>query len=233
MNLKDMRTVTYARITGLLYMVIIVFGLFSEVFVRSRLITAGDAAATAGKILGSEALFRAGFAGDLLIFLCDVAVAVMLYVLLRSVSRTGSLMAAGFRLTGTAIYGANLLNYFAALLILGRTGSAGALDAGQLKSMALIFLDIHRHGYDLGLVFFGLHCLVLGYLLYRSASFPKALGVLMALAGAVYVIGSMTLFLLPVYSAAVVPLYAVPLIAELSLGLYLLIRGVRPGGETA
>jgi len=231
MSLTGMRTVTYARITGLLYVVIIGFGLFSEVFVRASLIVRGDAAATAEKILGSEALFRAGFASDLLIFLCDVAVAIMLYVLLRSVSRTGSLLAAGFRLTGTAIYGANLLNYFAALIVLGRAGGADALDTKQLNSAALIFLDIHRHGYDLGLVFFGLHCIMLGYLLFRSVRFPDVLGVLMALAGAAYVIGSMTLFLAPRFSGAVAPIYAVPLAGELSLGLYLLIKGVKTGED--
>jgi len=75
--------VAYARFTGLLYLIIIVFGLFSEVYVRSSLIVRGDAAATASKILASEWLFRAGFASDLVIFLCVVAAAVLLYMLLR------------------------------------------------------------------------------------------------------------------------------------------------------
>ena len=227
-RIKDMSTVTYARIIGALYLVIIVFGLFSEVVVRGGLVVRGDAEATAGNILSSEWLFRIGFASDLVIFLCDVAVAMMLYVLLRSVSRTGSLIAAGFRLTGTAIYGVNLLNYLAALLVLG--GSAGYLasfSSGQVDSMALMFLDIHRHGYDLGLVFFGLHCIFLGYLLYVSGYFPKVLGILMYLAGAGYVIGSFTLFLAPGYSSAVAPVYIAPLAGELALCLYLLIRGAR------
>jgi hypothetical protein len=227
-RIRDMSTVTYARITGVLYLVIIVFGLFSEVVVRGSLVVRGDAAATAGNILSSEWLFRIGFASDLVIFLCDVAVAMMLYVLLRSVSRTGALISAGFRLTGTAIYGVNLLNYLAALLVLG--GSAGYLasfSSGQVDSMALMFLDIHRHGYDLGLVFFGLHCLFLGYLLYASGYFPKVLGVLMYLAGIGYVIGSFTLFLAPKYSSAVAPVYIAPLVGELALCLYLLVKGVR------
>ena len=91
-RLSEMSTVTYARITGVLYLIIIGFGLFSEVFVRGSLIVHGDAAATANNILASESLFRVGFACDLVIFLCDVAVAIMLYILLRSVSKTGSLV---------------------------------------------------------------------------------------------------------------------------------------------
>lgn len=218
--------VAYARFTGLLYLIIIVFGLFSEVYVRSSLIVRGDAAATASKILASEWLFRVGFASDLVIFLCDVAVAVLLYMLLRSVSKTGSLISAGFRLTGTAIYGVNLLNYFAALLLLNGAEYLKAFDSSQLNALALVFLDIHKHGYDLGLVFFGLHCLVLGYLLFKSDYFPRILGILMVLAGIGYVVGSFTLFLFPEFTAVIAPIYIAPLIGELSLCLWLLIKGV-------
>jgi hypothetical protein len=219
--------VAYARFTGLLYLVIIVFGLFSEVYIRSSLIIHGDATATASNILASEWLFRVGFASDLVVFLCDVAVAVLLYMLLRSVSRTGALISAGFRLTGTAICGVNLLNYFAALLLLGGAEYLKAFDSSQLNALALAFLDIHKHGYDLGLVFFGLHCLVLGYLLFKSDYFPMTLGILMVLAGIGYVVGSFTLFLFPEFTTAIAPIYIAPLIGELSLCLWLLIKGVK------
>ncbi len=226
-RLSEMSTVTYARITGVLYLIIIGFGLFSEVFVRGSLIVHGDAAATANNILASESLFRVGFACDLVIFLCDVVVAIMLYILLRSVSKTGSLVSAGFRLTGTAIYGVNLLNYFAALIVLKGTDYLSSLDSSQLNSIALMFLNIHKHGYDLGLVFFGLHCLFLGYLLSNSEYFPKILGILMYAAGIGYVIGSFTLFLWPDYTGGIAPIYIAPLVGELSLCLWLLIKGVR------
>jgi hypothetical protein len=226
-RLSEMSTVAYARITGVLYLIIIVFGLFSELFVRANLIVHGDAAATAKNILASESLFRVGFASDLVIFLCDVAVAFLLYVLLRSVSKTGSLISAGFRLTGTAIYGVNLLFYFAAILILSGADYQTSFNESQLNSLALMCLNIHKHGYDLGLVFFGLHCLFLGYLIFNSEYFPKILGVLMYLAGVGYVIGSFTLFLWPEYSATIAPIYVAPLVGELSLCLWLLIKGVR------
>lgn len=228
-RLTEISTVAYARITGIFYLVIIVFGLFSEIAVRSRLIVQGDAAETAVNIMASQTLFRIGFASDLVIFLCDVAVAILLYVLLRHVSKTGSMVSAGFRLTGTAIYGVNLLNYFAALLLLSGSKYLGSFESGQLNSLAYMFLDIHRHGYDLGLVFFGLHCLFLGYLLYRSYKFPRILGILMYLAGAGYVVGSFTLFLFPSFTSAIAPVYIAPVIGELSLCLWLLIKGVRSG----
>jgi len=223
----EISIVTVARITGILYLIIIVLGVFSEIFVRSNLIVPRDAEATADHILASEWLFRVGFVGDLIIFLCDVPVAILLYVLLRPVSKTISLISAGFRLSGTAIYGANLLNYFAALLILGSSEYLSSFDSSQLNSLALMFLNIHKHGYDLGLVFFGMHCLVLGYLVFESGYFPKILGILLVLAGIGYLGGSFTLFLWPAYAETIAPIYIAPLIGELSLCLWLLIKGVR------
>jgi hypothetical protein len=217
-----------ARFTGLLYLIIIVLGLFSEVVVRGGIIVPGDAAATAANVAGSEFLFRIGFVSDVVVFLCDVAVAVLLYVLLRPAGDTASLVAAGFRITGTAIYGVNLLNQMAAILLLGGADYLSVLDPGQLEALALFFLQLHGYGYDLGLVFFGLHCLVVGYLLVRSESFPDVLGILMALAGLGYLVGSFTLFLFPAYASAVLPVYIAPLIGELAFCAWLLARGAEP-----
>ncbi len=217
---------TLARLTGALYLVIIACGMFSEVIVRGGLIVRGDAPATIAGILTSEGLFRLGFASDLVVFLCDVAVAILLYVLLRPVDRTLALIAAGFQLVGTAIYGVNLLNHFAVLLIVSGADYLAVFEPAQLQALALLFLDIHKHGYDLGLVFFALHCLVLGYLIYRSGYFPRFLGVLLVLAGLGYLVGSGTLFLFPDGVGAVAPVYAAPLVGELALCFWLLIKGV-------
>ena len=97
-----------------------------------------------------------------------------------------------------------------------------------LHRLALHALEVHRHGYDLGLVFFGVHCAMLGALLVRSTAFPSVLGVLMALAGAGYLIGSGTLFLAPPLAPSVAPVYALPLVGELAFAGWLLVRGVRP-----
>lgn len=215
----------YARAAGALYLIIIMLGIFSEVGVRSQLVVRGDAAATAANIMRSEMLFRIGFVSDIVVFLCDVAVAALLFVLLRPVNRTLSLVAAGFRLTGTAIYGVNMLNQMAALLLVTGGSVPGSFTQDQSHALALFFMDVHRHGYDLGLVFFGVHCLVLGYLLAKSAIVPRILGILMVLAGAVYIVGSFTLFLDPLSASAVAPFYAVPLIGELALCGWLLVKG--------
>src|SRR5271168_2351414 len=109
---------TYARVGGALYLFIIVAALFGEAYVRGNLLVPRDPAATAANIQGSELLFRAGLAGELLTCVCDVAVTLILYVLLRPVSRNLALLAAFFRLTFVAIYSVAKLFEVAALAAL-------------------------------------------------------------------------------------------------------------------
>ncbi len=217
----------YARAAGLLYLIIIVFGIYSEVFIRSSLIVAGDAAATAANIVASEGLFRLGFLADAIMLLSDVAIAVLFYVLLKPVSKTLALTAAAFRLTQAAVLGFNLLNYYAALLLINGTAYAAVFRPDQLHALALLFLDMHSHGYDLGLIFFGLSNLVLGYLVVRSEYFPGLLGYGLIAAALVYLTGSLIRFLSPDYISYIEPVYIVPLAAELAFCLWLLVKGVR------
>lgn len=216
-----------ARIAGTLYLVIIVLGLTGEMFVRSSIIVPGDAAATAANIAAAGGLFRLGFLADSVMFLCDVALAVLLYVLLRPVSATIALLAMCFRLIQTSVIAANLLHYQAAIVALGDTGYATAFGAQPLDALALLFLDLHGYGYDLGLLSFGVSCLLLGYLVYRSRYLPRFVGVLLSAAGVTYLVGSYTRFLFPAHVSAVAPLYLVAIVAEVTMCLWLLTRGVR------
>lgn len=219
-----------ARIAGLLYLAIIVLGLSGELAVRATLIVPGDAAATAAKITTSEGLFRLGFLADSVMFLCDVALGVLLYVLLKPVSKTIALMAMCFRLTQAAVIAANLLNYYAASMLLHGSEHASTLGASQQHAFASLFLGLHSHGYDIGLLLFGVSCLLVGYLVYRSGYLPKFLGVLLVAAGATYLVGSYTRFLFPLYVESVTPIYAVAVLAEVSMCLWLLVKGVNVQG---
>ena len=155
---KETSPLLYARVAGILYLIIIVFGIFGEMFVRSGLIAPGDAAATASNIAASQGLFRVGFLADSIMFLSDVALAVLLYVLLKPVSKVIALLAMCFRLAQTAVLALNLLHYHAAVLLLNGSDYSAALGTSQLNALTSFFLDLHAHGYDLGLLLFGLHC---------------------------------------------------------------------------
>jgi hypothetical protein len=218
---------TYAKTAGLLYLIIIVCGIYSEVFVRSALIVPGDAAATVSNIMASEGLFKLAFVSDTIMLISDVAIAILFYLLLKPVSKILALTAAAFRLTQAAILGLNLLHYYTALLLLNGAGYTSTFNPDQLDALAVLFLDIHSYGYDLGLIFFGFSNIILGYLVVKSDYLPGMLGYGLIAAAVVYLIGSFTRFLFPDHLSFVEPLYIVPLIAELAFGLWLLLKGVK------
>ena len=221
--------IIYTKTAGLLYLIIIVFGIYSEVFIRGSLIVEGDSVTTATSILASENLFRFGLAADVIMILSDVAIAILFYILLKPVSKTLALMAAAFRLIQASILGFNLLNYYAALLLIKGTAYSNSFEAAQLQTLALLFLEIHSHGYDLGLIFFSFSSIILGVLLIRSDYFPHLFGYGLMAAGLAYLTGSFTRFLFPDYSSLIQPIYIIPLTVELSFCLWLLISGKKRG----
>ena len=218
-----------ARTAGLLYLIIIVCAGFSQGYVRSTLIVPGEAAKTAGNIIASVDLFRLGFVSDLIAFMSDLAVAIIFYILLKPVNNTLSLLAASFRLVShPAIASVNLLNHYAALLLLSGSDYLKVFEADQLYALALLFLNIHKYGYLIAGAFFGLHCLLLGYLLFKSNLFPSIFGIFMVFASLGYLTESFGIFLFPAFETLFAWIVAVPaVIAELSLCLWLLFKGVK------
>ena len=217
----------YARIAGVLYLINIACGLFGEIFVRGHLVVAGDAATTAHRIMSSEFLFRCGIAGDLIMHITDVPMAVIFYVLLRPVSRDLSLLSALFGMLQTAILCANKLNLVTVLLLLGGTSSLKAFDQNQLQALASLSLSLHAYGFGIGLIFFGMSCLVAGYLMFQSGYFPKILGVLQVMAGVSYLINSFAQLLVPALANKMFPAIVLPaFIGELGTCLWLIVKGV-------
>lgn len=216
----------WARTAGFLYLLIIVCGITAEVVVRSALVVQGDPMASMENIQNSTGLYYLGFLLDVVMLLCDVAIAVLFYHLLKHVNKTLALMTAAFRLTQAAVLGINLLNFYTPMLLLSNA-TFDVFSTQQVASLMSLFLQMHAYGYDLGLMFFAVSNLVLGYLLIRSTYFPSALGYLVQAAAVVYLVGSLVHFLLPSALAVVQPAYVIPLVAELAFCLYLLIKGVR------
>jgi Domain of unknown function (DUF4386) len=230
----------YARACGVMYLYIIASGIFAELFVRSQLIRPSDAAATASNILANETLFRIGFSGEILHISFDVAVAVILYFLLRPVNRNIALLAAFMRLACDIILATASISHFAALRLLSNADYLSAFTSDQLQAAALFALRLHNDAYAISLVFFGFACLALGYLIFWSRFLPRWLGALMALAGISYLLNNFALFLDPALGATLFSfLFAPMFIAELALALWLAIKGVNVGkwresaGQTA
>ncbi len=218
---------SYARTGGVLYLIIIVAGLFGEFFVRGKLFVPGDATATANQIVASPLLWRVGICVDLVMQVCDIPLMLIFYVLLRPVNRNLALLNLLFNLIQTAVLVANKLNLLMALFVLADAPYLKSIDPTQLHALSYIFIKLHDHGFGIGLIFFGFVCLVEGYLIFRSGYFPKALGVLMQVAGVCYIVNTFTLLLDPQLANQLFPFILMPcFIAELSLGLWLLVKGV-------
>jgi hypothetical protein len=217
---------TYARIGGILYLFIIVVGVFGEIVVRSGLYVEGDPAATADNILGSETLFRAGLAGDLLGYVASVVVAMILYVLLTPVSRNLALLSAFLSITATAV-GLNGLFHLAAVVVLGDADLVQSFDLGQVQALAYLSLRLHGVGFAIGLVFFGFFLVLLGYLVYRSGFLPRSIGVLLVVGGLGYLTNSFAQILAPALAESLLPWVLLPsFFGELGLALWLTVKGV-------
>ena len=216
----------YARIGGILYLMIIIAGALGEIFIRGKLIVSGDAMSTANNIMAAQSLWRIGIAGDLLMHVCDIPLMLIFYILLRPVNKNLALLAVLFNLIQTAVLVANKLNLLMPLFLLGNGDYLKAFESNQLYALTYLFIKVHDYGFGIGLIFFGFACLIYGYLLFRSGYFPKTLGVLMVIAGLSYLTNSFTLILAPAYAGTIFPILVLALIGELSLCLWLMVKGV-------
>jgi hypothetical protein len=169
-------------------------------------------------------LFRFGIAADLSTFLCAIGVTVILYALLKPVNKNLALLMLLFNLAQDAIGGMNILNSYKALQLLGGADYLKVFNPEQLQAMALLSLKAHSVGFGIALNFFGLSCIVLGLLVFSSGFLPKILGLLMAIAGACYLINGMLSILFP--NLASIALLLPAFVGELSFALWLTVKGV-------
>jgi hypothetical protein len=205
---------------GLFYLLVAVFGGLA-VFARRGLIDKGDAATTAANIMAHQSMYLSAFAGDLLVVASYVVVTALFYRIFKPVNRSVSLTAAFFSLTACAIQGFALAFQLAPLTILDGSQYLGVFKTEQLHSLAYMFLKLYSQAYGVALVFFGFYCLLIGFLICKSTFLPRALGVLMMLAG----VGGL-IFLAPTFATAHLPYTLMGSIGELLLTVWLLVKGV-------
>jgi hypothetical protein len=218
---------TYARIGGVLYLIIILIGSIGEFFVRDRLIVSGDPTATAERIMASEFLWRVGVGGEYFLLICAVALLLILYRLLKPVSRDLALLAVFFNLVSITIEAVTSLYLVQTLFPLGGANYLKVLDPQQLHALAYLSIRSQGYGFGVSLIFFGCFCVVVGYLIFKSGYLPRIVGVLMQIAGLCYLTDSFALILSPSLADRLFPAILLPaLVGEASLCLWLLARGV-------
>jgi hypothetical protein len=215
-----------ARAAGFFWLMTVVASAFAYA-IAGNFYVPSDPAATAANVVGHESLYRLAFTANLIATACYLAATLLVYVLLRPVNRDISLLATFFSLIGCAIGAVSCLLFLAPLGILNNAQASAAFTSGQLQNQAVSFLRLSAQANDIGLVFFGLHVLCVGYLIRRSTFLPRFLGALLALTSLCYLTNSFATFLALPFRSYLMPLVAAGgLIGEGTLTFWLLIAGV-------
>ena len=215
-----------ARMAGLFYLIFILLSILVDVLGRSKMIVFGDAAATARNITASEGLFRLSFMSDLLSAVFFLLAAWGLYVLLKPVNQNLALLFLLLNLGGVAVQSLNLLNQFAAVLLLGKADYLSVFQTGQVQAMALFFLNLRENGFMVAQIFYGAWLFPLGYLIYRSGFLPKFLVILVLADFICWLAYFFQFFLFPTFTVIAYISFPVGFLAEAGLSLWLLIKGV-------
>jgi hypothetical protein len=211
-----------ARITGVLYLLTILTGVFAQGFVSGRLVVEGDAAATATNLLAHRGLFQLGFAVYLIEMACNIAMTALFYDLLKPAGRSVSLLAAFLGLTGCVIKTFSRVFFIVPLFVLGGAHYLSVFSVEQLRALALLFLKVNDRGAGVALVFFGFYALLTGYLIIRSTFLPRILGVLSVVGG----LGWLTFLYLPLGHLAFPYVAVFALLGAAALIVWLLVFGV-------
>lgn len=213
-----------ARAIGAAMLLSIVFGALGEAFIPGRIIVGSDAAATAANVLQHPDLFRAGYATYLVEGICDVALSVLWYLLLRPVSRSLALLSAFFGVVSMAGYAVAEAFYFAPSLILRDAPYLASFSKDQRNTAALLSFKLFSMIAALFLIHYGIASILRGYLIARSGYLPKALGWLLMFGGAGFCLQTVLYVLAPQYNSN---FFLMPMaIAGIPLTGWLLIKGV-------
>ena len=156
-----------AHIAIVLFLTTILMG-GAAAFVRWRLVVPGDAISTATNILAHERLFQMLLAVDLISVACCVATTMLFYELFEPVSERLSLITASFSLMSCVIVAVGSLFHLGALVVLRGAQYLNILSVQPFTALALMCLKLRAQAYSVSLVFFGLYCLLIAYLIFKS-----------------------------------------------------------------
>jgi Domain of unknown function (DUF4386) len=220
-----MRVTNPGRAAGLLYLALAVLGAFSLLYVPSKLIVPDNPSATASNILASEMLYRLSIVSGLMSAVVFIFLARALYRLFHEVSRAHASLMVTLVMISVAIGFALTVNDIAALMVLRAADLLSVFTQSQREALALLFLRLGGEGVLVAQIFWGLWLFPFGVLVVRSGFLPSILGVLLIINGAAYIVSSLTGLLLPAYADLVNRVTLIPMLGEIWIMLWLLIKG--------
>ena len=221
-----------ALVAGILYLIVGIFGGFAVGFANPSVYVPGDAAATAANVAGNSGLVRAAVMADLVQATAFVFLAMVLYALLKDVSKNVARAMVILVAIAAAMMCLNEVFQFAALLVAGDGSYTTALGVAGSNALVMLLMDMFHYGFLTAQIFFGLWLIPLGYLAYKSTTFPKVLGIVLVAGGVSYLFDLVVAFLLPDVSKQIHGFMAIaPAIVEIGMVVYLLWLGLRPSAR--
>src|SRR5919202_191913 len=217
-----------ARIAGLLYLIVGIFGGFAIAYVTARVYVPGDAATTAANVLANAGLVRIGVVADLLQATVFVFLAMTLFLVLKHVDKNAATAMVILVAIATTMMCLTKVFQFTALRVVADGSYAAAFGTAGSNALVLLLLDMHNYGFLIAQIFFGLWLIPLGYLAYKSGMFPRPLGIVLIVGGASYLMDVLARFLVPDVGERFHNYLAIaPAIAEAWMVGYLLVRCVK------
>jgi len=211
-----------ARMSGFFWLMTVLTGSFA-MFTYQKVVVPGDAAATAANILANEPLFRLGVISDIAASACYLAASLFIYAVLKPVNPTVALLGTFFSVAGCAISALSFAFRLAPLTVLAVSG----FTTEQLRGLSHALISLNVQAVNIGFVFFGLHCVLVGSLILESSFIPKGIGALMVFGGLGWLSFAITSLLSPALVLLMIPYILAPgAIGELTLTLWLLVKGV-------
>ncbi|MGG4492915.1 DUF4386 domain-containing protein [Brevibacillus reuszeri] len=218
-----------AVIAGTSIIIMALAAFFSYGFVHESLVVTGDASTTYTNITTSISFFKGEIFGWLIILISDIIVAWALYIFLKPINKSLSLLAAWLRLIYSTILGIAILSLIVVLLLATDSTGLSVIKIEQVQSFMLLFLQAFEAIWSIGLIVFGAHLLMIGYVALQSSSIPKVISILLLLASIGYIIIHLSKTFFTQYDSLIAILnlvFMLPMVAgELGFGIWLLVKG--------
>jgi Domain of unknown function (DUF4386) len=220
-------TVKAARIAGAIYLSMTFTAPFSLIYVPSKLIVRGNAAATAENILAHETMFRLSIFGELVGHVIFICLGIALYRLLSNVNKTWAMLMVAFVSVSAAVGFLNALNNIAAVILFRGGEFLTVFDKPQRDALGMLFLRLHSQGQFIDEIFWGVWLFPFGLLVFRSGFLPRFLGIWLIVACFAWIALSITALFSPLHYEAAFRYLQPAFFAEMAIMLWLLIKGAK------
>lgn len=218
-----------ARLAGFLYLILIISGMLSLIYVPSQLIDWQDSARTVDNIAESQLLWKLGIISNLICFTCFIFLPLALYRLLSTVNRNHAILMVILAVVSVPISYLNIANYIDVVSTINNVEFLKLFTREQLDFEIMSLLESYDNGNKVVYIFWGLWLFPFGYLVYKSGFLPKFLGIMLMLGCFGYLCDFIGYFLFDGYGKTLfATIVGIPSsIGEIGICLWLLIVGIK------